>query len=164
MKPLCSQQLSSAPHPRTRLHFAAVLRIVHHHEASPSLMHEDLQEKWLYERKVHKVYPYLLRCVTPDSPDHIWSTDIAISMDGKGRAKDNAFIEQLWRSLKYGCIHLHAIEKCHELRKLLRSASTTKTTVDLPVHWTDPASAHAYLGLSDEWRTISRPLSIAETR
>lgn len=35
---------------------------------------------------------------------------IAISMDGKGRAIDNIFIERLWRSLKYECIYLHVFE------------------------------------------------------
>ena len=29
------------------------------------------------------------------------SSGIKISMDGKGRATDNAFIERLWRSVKY---------------------------------------------------------------
>jgi putative transposase len=33
--------------------------------------------------------------------------DIAISMDGRGRAMDNIFIERLWRSLKYEDIYLH---------------------------------------------------------
>jgi putative transposase len=27
---------------------------------------------------------------------------VAISMDGRGRALDNVFIERLWRSVKYG--------------------------------------------------------------
>jgi putative transposase len=31
---------------------------------------------------------------------------IAVSMDGKGRATDNAFIERLWRSVKYEDIYL----------------------------------------------------------
>jgi putative transposase len=30
---------------------------------------------------------------------------IAISMDGRGRALDNVFIERLWRSLKYELIY-----------------------------------------------------------
>lgn len=130
----------------------------------------------------HKVYPYLLRGVTPKGPDHIWSTDITyirmnrgflylvavldwysryvlawelsnsleatfcivalrkalsrsagpeifnsdqgaqftsndftdvllqhgvkISMDGRGRALDNIFVERLWRSVKYEEVHL----------------------------------------------------------
>jgi len=36
--------------------------------------------------------------------------DIAISMDGRGRALDNIFVERLWRSVKYEDIYLHAYE------------------------------------------------------
>jgi len=34
------------------------------------------------------------------------SCDIAISMDGRGRAIDNVFIERLWRSVKYEEVYL----------------------------------------------------------
>jgi putative transposase len=30
---------------------------------------------------------------------------IKISMDGKGRALDNIFVERLWRSVKYECVY-----------------------------------------------------------
>jgi putative transposase len=79
----------------------------------------------------HQIYPYLLRGVEILRPNHVWSTDItyipmrggflylvaadflaplknrgiAISMDGRGRALDNVFIERLWRSLKYELIY-----------------------------------------------------------
>ncbi|WP_158499733.1 integrase core domain-containing protein [Zobellia galactanivorans] len=33
--------------------------------------------------------------------------EIKLSMDGKGRATDNAFIERLWRSVKYEKIYLN---------------------------------------------------------
>ncbi len=33
--------------------------------------------------------------------------NIRISMDGKGRFKDNIFIERLWRTLKYERIYLY---------------------------------------------------------
>lgn len=33
--------------------------------------------------------------------------DIRISMDGKGRAVDNIFIERFWRTLKYDYVYLH---------------------------------------------------------
>jgi putative transposase len=36
---------------------------------------------------------------------------IKISMDGKGRALDNIFIERLWKSVKYECIYLHVFEE-----------------------------------------------------
>ena len=32
---------------------------------------------------------------------------VAVSMDGRGRALDNIFIERLWRSLKYEDIYIH---------------------------------------------------------
>lgn len=41
----------------------------------------------------------------------IWnSTQTKISMDGKGRATDNAFIERLWRSVKYENIFISAYQ------------------------------------------------------
>lgn len=130
----------------------------------------------------HRIYPYLLRDVTIDHPDHCWASDITyirmrggfvylvaimdwysryvlswevsvsmessfcvaaldwalqqgqpeifntdqgaqftseaftsrlekhgvkISMDGRGRAMDNVFIERLWRTVKYEDIFLH---------------------------------------------------------
>jgi putative transposase len=33
---------------------------------------------------------------------------VALSMDGKGRATDNIFVERLWRSLKYEDVYLHS--------------------------------------------------------
>lgn len=140
----------------------------------------------------HKRYPYLLRDVTPERPNQIWSSDItyvplrggflylvavmdwfsrhvlswrlsnsldvdfclealdealecgtpeifntdqgaqftsplfterllqreiAISMDGRGRALDNVFIERLWRTVKYEDIYLKRYESgadCHQ--------------------------------------------------
>jgi len=38
------------------------------------------------------------------NPEH----KISLSMDGKGRATDNAFIETFWKSIKYEKIYLHA--------------------------------------------------------
>ena len=45
------------------------------------------------------------------------SNDIKISMDGKGRAIDNIFIERLWRSVKQENIYLKAYETGLELYK-----------------------------------------------
>jgi putative transposase len=36
--------------------------------------------------------------------------NIKISMDGKGRAIDNIFIERLWKSVKYECVYLNVFE------------------------------------------------------
>jgi len=38
--------------------------------------------------------------------EYILSQGIKLSMDGKGRATDNAFIERFWRSLKYEYVYL----------------------------------------------------------
>jgi putative transposase len=42
--------------------------------------------------------------------------DIRISMDGKGRALDNIYVERLWRSLKYEDIYLKDYQSVIELR------------------------------------------------
>ena len=48
------------------------------------------------------------------------SSGIKISMDGKGRFKDNIFIERLWRTLKYEKIYSKAYESGIELSKDLK--------------------------------------------
>jgi putative transposase len=45
---------------------------------------------------------------------------VRISMDGRGRWRDNIMIERLWRSLKYECIYLHAFETGSEVRQGLK--------------------------------------------
>ena len=45
---------------------------------------------------------------------------IAISMDGRGRAQDNIFIERLWWTLKYNYIYLRSFNNGADLRKGLR--------------------------------------------
>ncbi len=45
---------------------------------------------------------------------------IQISMDGKGRAIDNIFIERLWRSVKYENLYLHVYEDGLSLYKGLQ--------------------------------------------
>lgn len=49
------------------------------------------------------------------------SQDIAISMDGKGRAIDNVMIERLWRTVKYEEVYLKDYESGVECRKGLES-------------------------------------------
>ena len=45
---------------------------------------------------------------SPDFTGVLKREGITISMDGKGRATDNVFIERVWRSLKYEDVYLHA--------------------------------------------------------
>jgi len=42
---------------------------------------------------------------------------VRISMDGRGRALDNVFIERLWRSVKYEHVYLYAYETVNQLEK-----------------------------------------------
>jgi putative transposase len=175
--------------------------------------------------KGHKIYPYLLRGVTIDGPDHVWSTDITyipmakgflyltavmdwysryvicwqisnsldvsfclevlhgallqrpaprifntdqgsqytsddhtgallkegikISMDGKGRATDNAFIERLWRNVKQQCVYRHSPTDGNELRRLLAEYFTYYNHVRPHQHLDGLTPAHLYFGLPD---------------
>lgn len=46
--------------------------------------------------------------------ERLHSRGIAISMDGRGRALDNVFIERLWRSVKYEEVYLRDYADGHE--------------------------------------------------
>jgi putative transposase len=45
--------------------------------------------------------------------------EIAISMDGKGRWRDNVFVERIWRTIKYEEVYLRAYQSVHEARTSL---------------------------------------------
>lgn len=47
--------------------------------------------------------------------------NIRISMDGRGRALDNIFVERFWRTLKYEDIYLKDYESVKEVREGLKS-------------------------------------------
>lgn len=51
--------------------------------------------------------------------DILESREIKISMDGKGRALDNIYIERLWRTVKYEEIFLKSYNSVKDLRKEL---------------------------------------------
>ena len=42
---------------------------------------------------------------------------VAVSMDGRGRALDNVFVERLWRSVKYEDIYIRGYEAVPELEQ-----------------------------------------------
>ncbi len=42
---------------------------------------------------------------------------VAVSMDGRGRALDNVFVERLWRSVKYEDIYIRGYEAVPELHR-----------------------------------------------
>jgi putative transposase len=53
--------------------------------------------------------------------DFLETRQVQISMDGKGRALDNVFIERLWRSVKYECVYLNAFEDGQSLYRALEA-------------------------------------------
>ena len=48
--------------------------------------------------------------------DTLKAAGVTISMDGRGRAMDNIFIERLWWTVKYHYLYLHAFDTGSELR------------------------------------------------
>jgi len=55
-----------------------------------------------------------------DFTELLLSNDIRISMDGRGRALDNIFVERLWRSTKYECIYLNEFYSVKEVHCKLK--------------------------------------------
>jgi putative transposase len=45
---------------------------------------------------------------------------VAVSMDGRGRALDNVFVERLWRTVKYENIYIQGYESVPELQRGLK--------------------------------------------
>ncbi len=69
---------------------------------------------------------------------------IQISMDGKGRAIDNIFIERFWKSIKYECIYLHLFEDGVQLyegvKQYMQEYNTQRPHQSL--HYKTPASIY----------------------
>jgi len=52
-----------------------------------------------------------------DFVDVLKAKGVQISMDGKGRWRDNVFVERLWRSVKYEEVYLHAYADVAEAKR-----------------------------------------------
>jgi putative transposase len=52
---------------------------------------------------------------------------IRISMDGKGRWRDNVFVERVWRSIKYEEVYLHAYASVSDAGSPSAVTSTSTT-------------------------------------
>jgi putative transposase len=78
------------------------------------------------KRALHKRKPEIINSdqgsqfTNEDYVKLLQSEDIKISMDGKGRALDNIFVERFFRTLKYEHIYLNEYETPRSLRKGLR--------------------------------------------
>jgi putative transposase len=51
---------------------------------------------------------------SPRFTERLESAEVRISMDGKGRFRDNIFVERLWRTVKYEEVYLHDYENVWE--------------------------------------------------
>jgi putative transposase len=76
-----------------------VLNDALHHHGKPEIFNSDQGSQF----------------TSPEFTDVLKDQNITISMDGRGRALDNIFIERLWRSVKYECIYLNAFENGAQL-------------------------------------------------
>ena len=54
---------------------------------------------------------------SPQYTDLLRAANVQISMDGRGRALDNIFVERLWRSVKYEEVYLHDYTTPREARQ-----------------------------------------------
>ena len=57
---------------------------------------------------------------SPRFTDPLLEKGIKISMDGRGRALDNIFVERLWRTVKYEKVYLSDFESVQDARSGLR--------------------------------------------
>jgi putative transposase len=53
---------------------------------------------------------------SPQYIERLQAAQVRISMDGKGRATDNIFIERFWRSLKYEAVYLNDYDSPRQAR------------------------------------------------
>jgi len=53
---------------------------------------------------------------TPRFTQPLLDKGIKVSMDGRGRALDNIFVERLWRTVKYEYVYLQEIQSVQEVR------------------------------------------------
>ncbi len=60
---------------------------------------------------------FLPRALLLDFTSRLAAAGIRISMDGRGRALDNVFVERLWRTVKYEHVYLHEYALVPELEK-----------------------------------------------
>jgi putative transposase len=56
-----------------------------------------------------------------DFTEKLLAKSIRISMDGRGRAFDNIFVERLWRTVKYEEVYIKSYESVNECRESLRT-------------------------------------------
>ena len=68
----------------------------------------------------------------PSLPSRSSALGIKLSMDGKGRALDNVFVERLWRTVKYDEIYLKMLPLADRGRRPTSTPSSASTTTERP--------------------------------
>ena len=74
----------------------------------------------------NKVHPEIINTdqgsqfTSNEFTEAVLGNEVKLSMDGKGRATDNAFIESLWKLVKYEHVYLYAHSEVPLLYKGLR--------------------------------------------
>lgn len=86
--------------------------------------------------------------------DILESREIQISMDGKGRALDNIYIERLWRTVKYEEIFLKSYNSVKDLRKEL----------DKYFRFYNYERDHSSHDYKTPWEIYSRNMKVKEER
>jgi putative transposase len=79
-----------------------------------------------------------------DFTSRLEKAGIRISMDGRGRALDNVFVERLWRTVKYEHIYLHEYALVPELEKGLHEYFTfyNQERLHQSLSYQTPAEVH----------------------
>jgi putative transposase len=75
---------------------------------------------------------------------------IRISMDGRGRALDNVFVERLWRTVKYEHVYLHKYETVMQLEQGLAGYFTFYNHERPHQSLSDQAPARVYFAAPDQ--------------
>ncbi|OIO73258.1 MAG: hypothetical protein AUJ85_08840 [Elusimicrobia bacterium CG1_02_37_114] len=95
-----------------------------------------------------------------DFVSKLTGANISISMDGRGRAFDNIFVERLWRSVKYECIYLNGYQNIPDAREGLKNYfefynnERFHQTLDYRTPW------EVYAGGNNRYKTLTVPVKI----
>ncbi|RVU80965.1 IS3 family transposase [Leucothrix sargassi] len=85
---------------------------------------------------------------------------IAVSMDGRGRALDNIFVERLWRSVKYECVYLRQFDTVSQARVGLKEYFEFYNHERLHQSLDYHTPAQVYLNNSSDNTVLYQPNSI----
>ena len=100
---------------------------------------------------------------TPRFTQPLLDKGIRVSMDGRGRALDNIFVERLWRTVKYEYVYLQEIQTVQEAWSGLREFFSlyNNERFHQSLDYRTPAQVYLGRGLNNEAGTnIYQPASI----